>query len=258
MNHTSKDIDHSLDPTVNDFMPGISVDNVIFGFHDQQLKVLLLECADQEHWMLPGGYVIKTESVNDAAKKVLTARTGLSEVYLQQFGVFGGLERSTPEVVNDFLSAMRLDAEKFSWHLERFITIGFFALVEFQKVNPKPDAMSLSCQWFDLHKLPKMIFDHSDLVDEALKTMRVQLRHQPIGYNLLPEEFTLKDLRTIYETILDRKIDRANFNRKMLSLGILHKKEKLFTGGAHKAPYLYSFDEEAYFDMLNEGFALGF
>lgn len=236
------------------FMPGLSVDNVIFGFHEHQLRVLLLEGLNRKVWMLPGGFILKEESVDDAAARVLHDRTGLNKVYLQQFGVFGDPGRSRESVVKDLMKTFGIEQEASPWFFQRFITIGYYALVEFEKVKPVPDEFSVSCAWHEVEKLPPLIYDHKVIIRSALAAMRQHLNYQPIGYNLLPESFTMKSLQSIYETILDRKLDRANFNRKMLSLGILEKKEKLFSGGAHKAPYLYSFDKKAYFRLLKEGF----
>jgi 8-oxo-dGTP diphosphatase len=239
---------------VDELMPGLSVDNVIFGFHDNQLKVLLLECLNQRDWMLPGGFVLKTESADAAAERVLYARTGLKNVYLQQFHVFGDPSRSRESLMSNAMKSMELPFETDNWFKQRFVTIGYYALVEFEKVVPVPDSISASCAWHDTGKLPRLIFDHKDIIANALTSMRHHLNYQPIGYNLLPTEFTMKNLQSIYETILNRKLDRSNFNRKMLAAGILDKKEKLFAGGAHKAPFLYSFKKKEYFKVLKEGF----
>jgi len=235
------------------FIPGLSVDNVIFGFHNNQLKVLLLACKDQKHWMLPGGYVLKTESVDAAAERVLLNRTGLHKVYLQQFSVFGDPKRSSAQLVKGLVKSMDLDETLNQWFLQRFITIGYYALVEFEKVKPIPDPLSLACDWFDIDQLPRLIFDHQAIIEGALIAMRQHLNFQPIGLNLLPSSFPLKSLQLIYETILGKKLDRPNFNRKILSLGILEKKEKQFTGAAHKAPFLYSFRKKEYYKLLKEG-----
>lgn len=242
---------HDLDTSL--FIPGLSVDNVIFGFHDNQLKVLLLACKDRKHWMLPGGYILKNESVDAAAERVLLDRTGLKKVYLQQFSTFGDPSRSRENFTKGLMKSMELDYELNKWFLERFISIGYYALVEFEKVAPVPDPLSLSCDWVDIDKLPPLIFDHKAIIHGALVAMRQHLNFQPIGYNLLPATFPLKSLQSIYETILGRKLDRPNFNRKMLSLGILEKKEKLYTGAAHKAPFLYSFNKKVYYRLLKEG-----
>ena len=128
--------------------------------------------------------------------------------------------------------------------MQRFITVGYYALVEYGKVVPQPDEFSDRCAWHELTRLPKLIFDHRQIIEKALQAMRLQLNYQPIGYNLLPKEFPLKSLLVIYETILGRKLDRGNFNRKILAGDILEKKEKLYSGAAHKAPYLYSFNKK--------------
>lgn len=248
----------TLDFNTDACMPGLSVDNVIFGFHELQLKVLLLQGPNGRDWMLPGGFILKTESVDDASARVLYHRTGIKKVYLQQFAVFGAPERSQDNIAGDFPASLGLSGQTAAWFRQRFITIGYYALVEFAKVKPRPDDYSLACSWHEIDRLPPLIYDHKWIIRSALSAMRQHLNYQPIGYNLLPEVFTLKSLQSIYETILDRKLDRANFNRKMLSLGILEKREKLYTGGAHKAPYLYSFDKKAYFRLLKEGFGNSF
>lgn len=237
------------------FVKGISLDNVIFGFHEEQFKVLLLQCRNKKNWMLPGGHVLCEENVDDAAKRILQDRTGLKNVYLQQFWLFGDTERSSPKVVHAAMKALQLDGANSDWMKERFVTVGYYALVEFAKVNPNPDALSLSCEWHDLLQLPPLIFDHRAIVEKALEQLRYHLLYQPVGYNLLPKQFTLRQLQSIYELILNKKLDRPNFNRKMLSLGILIKKEKLFSGSAHKAPYLYSFHKKNYFKFLSQGFS---
>jgi 8-oxo-dGTP diphosphatase len=236
------------------FLPGLSVDNVIFGFHNGQLKVLLLECLNQRDWMLPGGYINKEETIDDAAARVLQDRTSLKNVYLRQFHVFGDPRRSRESLIKGVMKSMKLNYEENKWFFQRFVTIGYYALVEFEKVVPVPDLNSYSCAWHDINKLPHLIFDHRDIIISALTKMRQHLNYQPIGYNLLPKEFTMKNLQAIYETILNRKLDRSNFNRKMMAAGILDKKEKLFAGGAHKAPYLYSFNKKVYFKVLKDGF----
>lgn len=254
MKGKKNDLSSMLKAGTDQYMPGLSVDNVIFGFHDDQLKVLLLECQDKKHWMLPGGYIHQAESVDAAAERVLNDRTGLKRVYLQQFAVFGDTKRSRESLTKGLLRYMDLDESTNNWFLQRFITIGYYALVEYEKVKPVPDYLSLSCAWWDIDKVPALIFDHKQIIRAALEAMRHHLNYQPIGYNLLPESFTMKSLQSIYETILGRKLERSNFNRKMLSLGILEKKEKLYTGGAHKAPYLYSFNKKEYDRLLKEGF----
>lgn len=254
--HTTEE---AIQPVATEaYLPGLSVDNVIFGFHADQLKVLLLECRNRKDWMLPGGYIRKDESVDDAAKRVLQDRSGLKNVYLQQFSVFGETRRTKESVMRSAMKSLDISFKDGDWFNQRYVTIGYYALVEFEKVKPTPDTFSVSCAWFDLNALPTMIFDHKEIVEQALVALRQHLHYKPIGYSLLPSTFTMKSLQAIYETILQRKLDRSNFNRKMLSLGILEKKEKLFTGAAHKAPYQYSFNKKEYFRLLKEGFGMPF
>jgi ADP-ribose pyrophosphatase YjhB (NUDIX family) len=240
------------------YLPGVSIDNVIFGFHENQLKVLLLQSAGKKVWMLPGGFVEKQEPIDEAAARILKSRTGLDHIFLQQFYTFGQPERSDNDILVRALQSMKISYKKDHWALQRFISVGYYALVEFAKVNPQPDEISLACAWHDLDKLPPLLMDHKLIISKALEEMRIKLNYQPIGLNLLPKAFTMKNLQSIYETILDRRLDRANFNRKILSYGILDRKEKQYSGGAHKAPYLYSFNKRKYFKALERGLGRDF
>jgi 8-oxo-dGTP diphosphatase len=234
------------------FLPSVSIDNVIFGFHQNELKVLLLQVKGNQNWVLPGGHIYKNEEIEEAAARVLKSRTGLSSIFLQQFHAFGGTQRHEKILKNELEHAGYVIPEQ-CWILQRFVTIGYYALVEYSKVNPKPDEFSGQCAWHNLDNLPELLFDHKQIIEKAMQAMRLQINYQPIGYNLLPEEFPLKSLQTIYETILGRKLERSNFNRKLLSYGILEKKQKHYSGAAHKAPFLYSFNKEMYFEALKNG-----
>ena len=235
------------------FLPSVSVDNVIFGFHENQLKVLLLQLRKNNKWKLPGGFIFKHEEIEDAASRILTTRTGLNNIFLQQFHVFGGSNRTPEQLVKEMFDIEEIKLADHTNLLQRYLSIGYYALVEYDKVKPHPDKLSIQCTWCDLNNLPELLFDHRQIIEEALRAMRLQLNFQPIGYNLLPKEFTLKNLQAIYETILGRKLERSNFNRKILAYGILEKKEKHYSGAAHKAPFLYSFNKKTYFKALQNG-----
>jgi ADP-ribose pyrophosphatase YjhB (NUDIX family) len=235
----------------------LSLDCVIFGFHDNQLKVLLLHMKHTKEWALPGGFVRANESVETAAARVLNERTGLREIFLQQFHVFSDPSRSN---ANPAVSDMRIAGvhePDDDWFAQRFISVGFYALVDFSKVNPQPDAFSDICDWVNLNDIGKLILDHNQILEKALETLRLQISYQPIGYNLLPEKFTMPELQKLYETILDKKLDRRNFQRRVLSFKILKKLPERRTGGAFKAPFLYSFDLENYQQALREGLSGG-
>ncbi|MEP7229650.1 MAG: NUDIX domain-containing protein [Ginsengibacter sp.] len=237
------------------YLRHISVDCVIFGFHKNELKILLLKANYAGKWALPGGFILKDEHMDEAAKRILEQRTGLMEIYLQQFHVFSEPERSTKRVNKQFLKNVGIEGEE-SWMFDRFITVGYSALVDFTKVQPVADIFSDACEWFEIHKVPEMILDHNLILDTALNSLQLQLNYQPVGYNLLPEKFTMPELLKLYETILGRTLDRRNFQRKIISTGILKKLNETKKGVAHKAPYYYKFDLRKYQKALKAG--LGF
>lgn len=234
------------------FLPHISIDCVIFGFHHEQLKVLLLKWKDGGNWCLPGGFVKRSESLDESAKRVLNERTGLKNIFLRQFQVFGDINRERGKKSFKLLGNAR------SWLSDRFITVGYWALVEFSKVTPRADWLSEDCQWWEIAQLPKLMYDHNNIVEKALEALRLNLNGQPIGYNLLPERFTMPELQRLYETILGAALDRRNFQKKILALDILERLPERKLGGAHKAPFLYRFDKKKYERAMKQGLKLGF
>lgn len=231
-------------PLGSGFLPHLAIDAVIFGFHDQQLKVLLMRYSKTGLYALPGGFIKTDENLNDAAKRVATERTGLTDIYLDQFYVFGDTARHDPSPFIAFAAAQGKPAAMDHWLFKRFISVGYFALVNFTTVTPTPDKIFDHCDWYDLNAHPALIQDHDQIVMKALEALRAGLDDKLIGFNLLPEEFTMGELQSLYETILDKKLLRPAFQRKMLGLGILQRVAKKFSGGAHKAPYLYRFASE--------------
>lgn len=221
------------------YLRHLSIDCVIFGFHENELKVLLLKWNDGPR-SLPGGFVKKEESLDDAAIRVLRERTGLKDIFLRQFYTFGDPQREKNKYKYEY-------AAKGEWiKTTRFISVGYYALVEFSKVNPRPDIFSEDCQWIDIASVPKLVFDHNAILTKALETLRLSLNDHPIGYTLLPEKFTMPELQRLYETILGTSLDRRNFQKKMLGMEILQRLQIRKTGGAHKAPFLYRFDKKKY------------
>jgi len=222
-------------------LPHISVDSVVFGFHENQLKVLLVKVANLEKWLLPGGYVLIQENLHDAAQRVLKERTGAERIYLQEFGVFGNVDRS-----EGFFDNYGDDL----WHKQRFVSAGFYALVDYTQVNLQADSYSDNCEWKAIDDLPELAMDHQTIYHSALTVLRQQLSYKPIGMNLLPERFTISELQKLYETILGRELNRGNFYRRIMRFDILIKHEDQRKGGAHKAPNLYSFDPVKYYESL--------
>ena len=228
------------------YVPHISVDTVIFGFNGDQLKVLLLKMKFNQQWFLPGGYMKKEENLESAAIRILRERTQLDKIFLQEFAVFSELNRSE-EAFKDFPEDL--------WHKKRFISVGYYALVNHKDVSPIGDELSESCDWIILDELESqnITMDHKQIIEKALNTLREQISYKPIGLNLLPEKFTLSELQKLYEAILGRTLNRGNFYRKIKNIGILKKLDEKRKGGAHKAPDLYTFDQENYFKILENG-----
>lgn len=241
----------SFDPDL--YVSGISIDCVVFGFHENQLKVLLLKTKGMDQWTLPGGFIFKQEDTDDAAHRMLQERTQLSNIFLKQFSFFGKASRNTVDFSLALFHNNLIDRKAHKWMSQRFSTVGYFALVEYSKVNAGPDEFADQCQWFSPHELPHLVLDHQQIIQKALSTLRLELKYHPVGINLLPKKFTMPELQALYETILDQKLDRRNFQRKMLSYGILKKLDERRKGGAHKAPYLYVFDEVGYQEALEKG-----
>lgn len=232
-----------------DYIEQVSIDCVIFGFHNRQLRVLLPKIKLLKSiWMLPGGFILQNESLDDAALRILAERTRIRDIYLEQFRVFGSLERSSPglmqevmEFHKDTFSKQGLTLADVKWLERRFISIGYYALVDIHKVVPVCSELDETCEWFDIKELPPLAFDHAEIVTKALESLRLMLNHKLIGFNLLPETFTMKEVQDLYETILDKPFRRNNFQKMILDLDILERLEKKFTGAANKAPYLYRF-----------------
>jgi 8-oxo-dGTP diphosphatase len=230
------------------YIPNLSIDCVVFGFHNASLKVLVTRLKDKNVWALPGGYVLKEENLKEAANRILYQRTGAENIYLQQFKVFSDLNRSDG-VFDDFLDTL--------WNKQRFLSVGFYALVDFHDVNLVMDDISDACEWLSIDELPDFMMDHKEIFYKALETLRQQLNRKPIGYNLLPEKFTMPELQKLYEIILGKKLNRGNFYRKILRYDILKKLDESRKGGAHKAPDLYEFNVEKYQLALTNGFNEG-
>nr|WP_321357769.1 NUDIX domain-containing protein [uncultured Draconibacterium sp.] len=237
---------------VSELLDHISLDCVIFGFHDNELKVLMLRLKHTDAYGLPGGFLKHEETLEQAAERTLKERTGLDNIFLKQFKVFSDPYRDKPKKEDpEFLK--NEPPEVVAFFTKRFISIGFYALVEFSKVDPQPDALSEDCEWISPFADVEMFIDHKDIIDKALTTLRIQLNQQPIGLKLLPRKFTMPQLQKLYETILGRELDRRNFQRKILSYKILIKLNERRTGGAHKAPFLYEFNRESYKKALEDG-----
>lgn len=242
-------IEHHLKTILEKTLQELSIDCVIFGFHAGELKVLLLRWKATDGWSLPGGRIYKDESADNAATRILLERTGLSEIFLHQFHTFGDTNRN--KYFTEAELVQKLEATFGSSFLaqlvdKRVVSIGYFALVEFDQVQATPDWYTDECRWWGISEVPPLLFDHNEMIERALKALRQQIRNQPVGYNLLPEKFTMPELQRLYETILDKQFDRRNFQKLLMSYDILEKLEEKRIGVANKSPFLYRFDKQKY------------
>lgn len=194
-------------------------------------------------YALPGGFMQRDENLNDAVRRGLKERTGLENIYLEQFYTFGDVARYKPEIMRMILEANGHYSEPYQWMLDRFVSVAYYALINYNDVVPTPDTLSDSCDWYDMDELPNLMLDHAEIVAKALQTLRENLERKLVGTNLLPPLFTLTELQKVYEAILGERLHRGTFQRKILGLGLLQRHEKQFLGKAHKAPFLYSFGE---------------
>lgn len=234
------------------FIHQLSIDCVIFGYKDAALKVLVPKLDLKANlWALPGGFIKQEEGIDRAALRILEERTGLKDIYLDQFRVFGEPKRINNEVFDE-INTMKdqliekriLDKESINWLNKRFVSIGYYALVDIDKVHPKSTDFDESIEWYNIKNLPKLIMDHNEMVFYALEALRQNLDNKLIGFNLLPETFTMKEVQELYEAVYDKPFARNNFQKKILDLNVLERLEKKFTGAANKAPYLYRFKKE--------------
>jgi ADP-ribose pyrophosphatase YjhB (NUDIX family) len=221
-----------------DYVPYLSVNSVIFGAHQGSLQVLLMQSAGTGTWSLPGGYVRRAESIDDAAARVLLEMTGLSATALRQFHTFGGPARGEA-VVADALHAMGIDVPADHWVLGRVVSIGYVALVDATLATVTPNAFSRAIEWCDVTKRPPLIIDHDEMVARALASLRAHIDDLLIDANVLPEAFTMPELQRVHETVLGRPLDRRNFQKRILELGLVERLPDLRVGGRCKPTYMY-------------------
>ena len=218
--------------------PSVTTDCVIFGFDGGKLKVLLVERGLEPYkgrWAFPGGFVKMDESCEEGALRELEEETALKGTYVQQFHTYSNPNRDPRE---------------------RVITVAFFALVRIQEVEAGDDANK--AQWFAIDEVPQLAFDHDVILRDALKRLRERIHSQPIGFELLPEKFTMRQLQNLYEAILDVHFDRGNFSKKMLHFNILTPLEETVRPTPKREARLYRFNKESYDDLKQKGFRLEF
>jgi ADP-ribose pyrophosphatase YjhB (NUDIX family) len=217
--------------------PLVAIDCIIFGFDQdaEALKLLLIKSpmdSGENSWSLVSGFLNTNETIDDAAHRILHSLTGLTNVYLEQLQVF---------------SSVYFDPSP------RTIAVAYYALINTDLLS-ESQANKYSANWVNLPKKPKLIFDHNKMVDRAIKRLQRRAKTQPIGFQLLPEKFTMRQLQKLYEEILDEEFDKRNFTRKINSLGILEKLAEKDKTSSRKGSYLFKFNKEKYQRQRERGF----
>ena len=232
---------HFLDKGGELYLPQLSVDSVVFGFEKGQLKVLLLETWGGV-WGLPGGFIQRTESINEAATRVLEERTQLSQVYLKQFYVFGDKFRDYSQEVQKVFQHFNLVWKDQNWLANRFVSIGYYALVDIKQTSVTPGIFSKSSAWIDAYQLPKLMMDHQQIIEKALDRLRKDLDSFPIAYKLLPQKFTMPELHEVVQVIRQKTTDRSRFQKKMFSFKVFKRLDERREGVPYRRPYLYCYE----------------
>ena len=215
----------------------VAVDCIIFGYDilDKQIKLLLSKRIFEPalgKWSLAGGFVEENENLDNAASRILRKVTGLESVYLKQSYTYGNIDRDPGD---------------------RVISVAYFALIAIRDID-KDLAGKNGVHWRSISRLPDLIFDHPLMVKKALSDLQSQVKVKPVGFELLPEKFTLVQLQDLYEAIYQRSVDKRNFRKKILSMGILEKHDEKEKETSKKGAYYYSFNEDRYAKLKQNGF----
>lgn len=218
------------------FNSAVSIDCVLFGFDNGELKILLIERNEEpfkDWWALPGNLVGETESVDQSASRILHELTGLSDIYMEQYYTFGEVDRHPQG---------------------RVITVAYYAMLRLggDKVLKPLTSYAKKAQWINVKELPKLAFDHQNIFDKGLEKIKRRIKHLPIAFELLPEKFTLTQVQNVYELILGKKLDKRNFRKKILSFGVLKELDEKQKGVSFRAATLYKFDKRKYAKLFGK------
>lgn len=220
------------------YLNALSVDCVIFGLDEGELKALLIKRKKEPYsgmWALPGGFVEPSESLDDTAKRVLNELTGISDIFLEQFYTFGEVNR---------------------YPLGRVISVSYYALVKISDYKVQDTSKIEDVNWWPLSEIKELVFDHQKILNNALDTIKERVKSHLIGFELLPEKFTLTQLQNLYEVILGVTYDKRNFRKKFLAMGIIIKLEESQVGVAHRAANYFKFDHARYKEWLEQEFKI--
>jgi 8-oxo-dGTP diphosphatase len=220
----------------DEIIDALSLDCVIFGFKDAELYVLLVKHGQgptKGSWALPGSWIKYNESLDEAANRILTSQTSVGDIFLEQFKTFGDLERFPDK---------------------RVITVAYYALVNIEKFELHAGPTVIEVNWFRITNIPKMSFDHNTILTSCFSYLQHKVQHEPIGFNLLPEKFTLLQLQELYEAILGQKLDKSNFRRKFMKMNLLISCNIRQEDVSHRAAMLFRFEETTYNRLIEKGF----
>lgn len=225
MSHTSKRI-----------IKNLSIDCVVFGFENNNLEVLLIKRKrnpEKGSWALPGGFVLNTETLDEAAVRILQETSNVKNIYLEQVHIFSKIDR---------------------FPSRRVVTVAYFALINPEKHFLDPGTDTTDVKWHKIDGDIDFPFDHSEIFNKALNQLRQRVRYKPIGFELLPQKFSLTQLQNLYECILGESLDKRNFRKKILGLKMLLPLDDFQRGVSHRAARLYKFDFRAYQILKKKGF----
>jgi len=214
----------------------LTVDCVVFGYDEGELKALLIERAldpFKGRWALPGGFVRVDETLDDAARRELREEAGLKDIFLEQLYTFGTVDRDPRE---------------------RVVSVAYYALVKLSDHRAKAATDAANAEWFPISRVPKLAFDHAEILAAALARLKGKVRYQPIGFELLPPKFTLSQLQSLYEAVLETDLDKRNFRKKVLSFGLLVPLKESQMAGRHRPAQLFRFDAEKYEKLKKRDF----
>jgi 8-oxo-dGTP diphosphatase len=214
----------------------LSIDCLIFGFKNSNLDILLVQHGEgisKGKWALPGGWIKYDEGIDEAAIRILKALTGVSNVFLEQLKAFGNVDR---------------------YPTRRVITIAYYALVKPEDYTLQPGFTAADARWFRVSDLAALPYDHEKILRQGMDHLKHKLRHEPIGFNLLPKKFTLLQLQELYEALLNKKLDKPNFRRKLINMNLLVPCKEKQTEVSHRAANLYKFDKKIYDKLTEKGF----
>ncbi|GAA4826673.1 NUDIX hydrolase [Algivirga pacifica] len=217
------------------YRPLLALDCVIFGYEEGTLKVLLTRRKQEPYkgaWGLATGFLHEGESLDNAAIRILKKQTGLDDIYMSQLQTFGDVGRDP---------------------VERVVSLVYYALVRVDAYDEKLLEQN-QAQWFSITALPKLMFDHEDMIQKSWGKLRRKSRYQPLGFELLPEKFTLPELQTLYEAIHQKQFDKRNFRKKILATNLLEKLEEKQKGVSKKGAYYYQFQKDKYDELIAAGF----